>query len=119
MLIAAFGGGVSIWIINFHSSARIREAHAHFVIRQITERLDQIDDADVPRTPADLIAQLGSAGIDWNSCGIHRGQILDGWGSPIKTTFDGKTGSWAFRSLGRDGRSGTADDIEGASSIRK
>ena len=114
VLIAAFAGGISMWVINSFSSGKIRETHTHFAIRQITEQLDQIDDTDFPRTATDMIDRLRSLRIDWNSCEIQGEQILDGWGIPITTTLDSKTGSWAFHSFGRDGKSGTADDIDAA-----
>lgn len=114
LLIAVFAGGTSMWILNFFSSARIRETQTRFAIRQITEQLDQLNDEDFPRTAIDLIDRLRSSRIDWNSCEIQGEQILDGWRSPITTTLDSKTGSWAFHSSGRDGKSGTTDDIEAA-----
>jgi len=112
VLIVAFASAISMWLINHFSSAKIRETQTHFAIRQITERLDQIEEADFPRTTADLIDSLESSRIDWNSCGIQGEQILDGWGIPIITTFDKKNERWSFHSFGRDGRSGSADDIE-------
>jgi hypothetical protein len=111
LLIATFAGGISIWAINLFSSAKIRETHTHFAIRQATELLDQIDDADFPRTAAGLIDRLESSRIDWNSCGIRGEQVLDGWGNPITTSFDNKDGIWSFHSFGKDGKRGTADDI--------
>jgi hypothetical protein len=118
LLIATFAGGISIWAIKLFSSAKIRETQTHFSIRQATELLDQIDDANFPRTTAGLIDRLRSSGIDWNSCGIRGEQVLDGWGNPITTTFDHKGGIWSFHSFGKDGKSGTADDIYTAT-IRK
>ena len=97
-----------MWILNFFSSAKVRETQTHFAIRQITELLDQIDDADFPRTSADLINRLRSSRIDWNSCGIQAEQVLDGWSNPITTTFDKKDGSWSFHSFGKDARFQTA-----------
>lgn len=112
VLIAAFASLFSMWIIKHLSSSKIRESHTHFTIRQITARIDQIADADFPRNISDLIDILRLSGIDWNSCGIQGEQILDGWGIPITTAFDKENGRWLFHSFGRDGRSGTADDIE-------
>lgn len=103
-----------MWAINLFSSAQIRETQTHFAIRQATELLDQIDDAGFPRTTAGLIDRLRSSSIDWNSCGIRGGQVLDGWGNPITTTFDNKDEIWSFHSFGKDGKSGTADDIDAA-----
>ena len=60
VLIAAFAGGISMWVINSFSSAKIRETQTHFAIRQITEQLDQIDDTDFPRTATDMIDRLRS-----------------------------------------------------------
>lgn len=114
LLIATFAGGISIWVINLLSSTKIRATQTHFAIRQATELLDQIDDADFPRTTAGLIDRLKSSRIDWNSCGIRGEQVLDGWGNPITTTFDKKDGIWSFQSFGKDGRSGSADDIDAA-----
>lgn len=114
LLIAVFAGGTSMWILNFFSSAKIRETQTHFAIKQIAEQLDQLDDEDFPRTAIDLIDRLRSSRIAWNSCEIQGERILDGWGSPITTTLDGKTESWEFHSSGRDGKSGTADDIKAA-----
>jgi hypothetical protein len=112
LLIAVFAGGSSMWILNFFSSAKVRETQTHFAIRQITEQLDQLDDEVFPRTVIDLIDRLRSSRIDWNSCEIQGDRILDGWGSPIATTLDGKTGIWKFHSSGGDGKSGTSDDIK-------
>jgi hypothetical protein len=114
LLIAMFAGGISIGVIHLFSSAGIRETQTHFAIRQATEVLDQIDDAEFPRTSADLIDRLRSSGMDWNSCGIQGEQVLDGWSKPITTTFDKKSGRWSFHSFGKDGKSGTADDIDAA-----
>lgn len=114
LLIAMFAGGISIWVINFFSSDRIRETQTYFAVRQVTELLDRIDDADFPRTSADLINSLRSSKIDWNSCGIQGEQALDGWNNPITTTFDQKDGRWSFHSFGKDGKSGTVDDIDAA-----
>lgn len=101
-----------MWAINLFSSAQIRETQTHFAIRQATELLDQIDDADLPSTAAGLIDRLRSSTIDWNSCRIRGEQVLDGWGNPIATTFDNKNEIWSFHSFGKDGKSGTADDID-------
>ena len=119
LLIAVLAGGISMWILNFFSSAKIRETQTHFAIRQITEQIDQLNDDEVPRTAIDLLDRLRSSRIDWNSCEIQGEQILDGWGSPISTTLDVNTGSWAFHSSGRDGKSGTADDIEAATAKKR
>jgi hypothetical protein len=112
LLIATFAGGISIWVINLFSSDRIRETQTHFALRQVTELLDRIDDADFPRTSTALINSLISSKIDWNSCGIQGEQVLDGWNNPITTTFDKKDGRWSFHSFGKDGKSGTIDDID-------
>lgn len=77
LLIAAFAGGISMWAINLVSSDKVRETHTHFAIRQATELLDQIDDADFPRTATGLIDRLRSSRIDWNSCEIRGEKILD------------------------------------------
>jgi hypothetical protein len=119
LLIAVLVGGISMLGINFFLSAKTRDVHTHFAIRQITKQLNQIDDANFPRTATDLIDRLRLSRIDLNSCKIQEEQILDGWGSPIITTYDSETGSWAFHSLGRDGKNGTSDDINAATVINR
>lgn len=114
LLIAAFAAWVSMWAINLVSSDKVRETHTHFAIRQATELLDQIDDANFPRTSTGLIDRLRSSRIDWNSCEIRGEEILDGWGNSIAITFDHNDGIWLFHSFGKDGKSGTSDDVKAA-----
>lgn len=116
LLIAVFAGGISMWTINFVSSDKVRETHTHFAITQATELLDQIDDADFPRTSTGLMDSLRSSRIDWNSCEIRGEKILDGWGNSISITLDDNDGIWSFHSFGKDGKSGTSDDIKAATS---
>lgn len=116
LLIATFVAVISMWAFNLVSSDKVSETHTHFAIRQATELLDQIDDADFPRTATGLMDRLRSSRIDWNSCEIRGEQILDGWGNSIATTFDDNDGIWAFHSFGKDGKSGTSDDIKAATS---
>ncbi|MEO5916357.1 MAG: hypothetical protein ABIS50_19125 [Luteolibacter sp.] len=112
LLIVMFASGISTWLFNLFSSSKIRETQTRFAIAQIAERIDEIEAAQFPRTTEDLIDTLRLSKIDWNSCGIQGERILDGWGRPIRTTFDQVGKRWAFRSPGKDGKIGTADDIE-------
>jgi len=113
-LIALLASGVSMWLFNLFSSSssKIREIHTHFALNQIAERLNEIEDADFPRTTKDLLSALRASDIDWNSCEVEGDQILDGWGEAVTSAFDAASDTWTFRSPGKDLKVGTADDIE-------
>lgn len=120
-LITLSAGGISIWIFNTFSSTspKIRDTHTRFTLSQITERLNDIEDASSPRTTAELLSTLRASNIDWNSCRIEEDQILDGWGQPITATFDESSKIWTFLSTGKDTEMGTEDDIEGTTTPNK
>ena len=80
----------------------------------MAERLDEIEEAAFPTTTTELLETLRASDINWNSCGIERDRILDGWRQAITTTFDGSTGIWTFRSAGKDAKMRTKDDIKKA-----
>lgn len=121
VLIATLVSGISMWVINLFSSnfSKIHDTHTHFALSQITERLEEAEDSTFPRTTTELLATLRASNIDWNSCGIERGRILDGWGRVIEATFDRTAGIWTFRSAGRDAEMGTEDDIESATNRKQ
>jgi hypothetical protein len=116
VLIAAIVSGFSMWLFNAFSSisSKSRETHTRFAISQIVSHIDGLEEAEFPMSSGDLIKQLKEASIDWNSCRIDGGRILDGWGQSIDATFDHSTESWTFRSSGKDRNFGTDDDIQGS-----
>ncbi len=112
-LIALLATSISMWFNLFpFTSSRTREAHTHFALYQIAERLKETDDANFPATMTELFSVLQVANIDWNTCGLGGDQILDGWGQAMTATFDYPSETWTFRSPGRDSEAGTEDDIE-------
>ena len=112
--IVLLASGISMWVINSFSStsSRVQDTHTHFTLSQITERLDEVEDVNFPRTTTELLSTLRASSIDWNSCKIEGDRIVDSWGQPIAVTFDGTSETWTFRSLGKDSEIGTEDDIE-------
>lgn len=120
-LIAMLASGISTWIFNGFSStsSKIHDTHTRFALSQITERLNGVEDASLPRTTKELLSTLRASNIDWNSCVIEEDRILDGWGQPITTTFDESLEIWRFQSAGKDAQMGTDDDIMSATTPNK
>jgi hypothetical protein len=116
LLVAAISGSASIWLIKLFSSARIRETQTAFAISQIVDSINQTEDAGFPRTTPELMNTLRASSIDWNSCRMEGDGILDAWGRPMTAVLDEKDTKWSIRSFGKDGRNGTGDDIERATS---
>jgi len=114
ILIATLIFGFSMWLFNTFGSisSKIREAHTQFTISQMVSHLSELDVTAIPRSEVDLISTLKESRIDWNSCRIESDRILDGWRQPMNVTFDESKGRWVFLSSGRDGKFGTADDID-------
>ena len=113
-MVALLASGISMFGFKLLSSvsSKIRNAHTHFALGQMAEIVEEVGNADYPRTKIELLAVLRSSAIDWNSCGIEGSEIYDGWGQAITTTFDESGGIWTFRSPGKDRKIGTDDDIE-------
>lgn len=114
VLIAALVSGISMWVFNTFSSisSKIRDVHSRFALSQMVSHLGELEEAEFPKSPGELIKVLKESSIDWNSCRIDDGRILDGWGQPMISTFDDSTVTWILSSSGRDGKFWTVDDIE-------
>ena len=114
VLIAAIVSGLSMWLFNMFSSisSKSRDAHTRFAISQIVSHLGELEEAELPMSSGDLIRTLKESSIDWNSCRVNGGRILDGWGQSMDATFDQSIATWTLRSSGMDRNFGTDDDIQ-------
>ncbi len=86
--------------------SKIRELHTWFLFGQIRVVVEQ---GGLPSDQSALLDVLQRSNIDWNSCGMDRGRMYDGWSRPIAVSITHT--SLVLRSAGRDGLTDTADDI--------
>ena len=86
--------------------SEIRAVHTRFLFNQIR---DIVTRNGLPTDRIALLVALRRADIDWNSCGIERDNLLDGWRRPVQVAI--AEASLVIQSAGLDGHLGTDDDI--------
>ena len=98
--------GLVLVFVRRKVDTKIRVAHTEFAFRQIREA--EIDFSTISNM-GDLVSGLERIDIDWNSCRVHGGLILDAWGREIQ--IDRTEFHVSLTSAGFDGAFETEDDI--------
>ena len=101
-----------------HARGVALRTHTGFLFQQFYAELEKRKDSDFPKTREQLFSTLEEANIDWNSCSLESGQVLDGWKRAIRIEFNPSNSVWSFLSAGEDGQFGTDDDLEKLSEER-
>lgn len=99
-------------LIFFAYYPRVRTAiattHTKFLMTQVR---DIMPEGRGMKTQADLVTFISSKRIDWNSCRLDGGEILDAWGVSMRVMFRGSAPSITLISAGPDRRFDTSDDL--------
>ena len=95
-----------------HARGVAKRVHTGTLFQQFYAELEKRKDPDFPKTREELLTMLKRANIDWNSCSLESGQVLDGWKRPIRIQFNPSNSVWTFASAGEDGEFETGDDLE-------
>lgn len=106
ILIAAVASLVFPLFLNARKQAN--RTHTHFLLNQINEVAAT---PTLVRTKPELIQLLKQSNIDWNSCRLTAGEVLDSWGTPVHFDFGGIPNRFEMKSAGPDKRMNTNDDI--------
>ena len=95
-----------------------REGHTYYVLTEVADTLNGLEQADFPRDVPTLVASLKNSVIEWDICGLSEQGIRDAWGNSIKCEFAESSMVWSFTSAGKDGELATSDDFLVASRQR-
>lgn len=111
--ILLIGSGITLMmIVGFFGlrallGPQIRRVHTEFLFAQIDL---EFRPAGGVKSVTELAEHLADQPVDWNSCSLRDGVILDGWEEAIRFTVTDK-GGFELVSAGADRSFGTSDDI--------